>query len=222
MAFLNIPPQTAAEQFVLQVSTGCAAHVDPVLAAINAICEVVERDAISLTWLQRLALPMIEVAGAAGSFRSEAVRTYLFDATTDLGVPTVYGVEVAPSTFGTAVMCATDLDPQRAIAKVRREAASGRVALSMAPPVGRRVEDFQTVWEGAAYMASAERRGAFGFLLGSSRTIASSDMESMATGTPDGDLAALVGGLAARGVEVVLVDLTTDEAARAGRGSCGP
>ncbi len=144
------------------------------------------------------------------------MRTYLFDATTDLGVPTVYGVDVAPSTFGTAVMCATDLDPRRAIAKVRREAASGRVALSMAPPVGSRVEDFQTVWEGAAYMASAERRGAFGFLLGSSRTIASSDMESMATGTPDGDLAALVDRLAARGVEVVLVDLTTDEAARAG------
>jgi ribosomal protein S12 methylthiotransferase accessory factor len=216
MAFLNIPPQTTAEQFVLQVSTGCAAHVDPVLAAINAICEVVERDAISLTWLQRLALPMIELDGGAGPQSTDAVRTYLFDATTDLGVPTVYGVDVAPSTFGTAVMCASDLDPERAIAKVRREAASGRVALSMAPPVGSRVEEFQTVWEGAAYMASPERRGAFGFLLGSSRTIPSSDMESMATGTPDGDLTALVERLGARGVEVVLVDLTTDEAARAG------
>jgi ribosomal protein S12 methylthiotransferase accessory factor len=215
MAFLNIPPQTAAEQFVLQLSTGCAAHVDPSLAALNAICEVVERDAISLTWLQRLALPMID-AGMSRPLSTEAVRTYLFDATTDLGVPTVYGVDVADGSFGTAVMCAADLDPKRAIAKVLREAASGRVALSMAPSVTTEVEDFQTVWEGASYMAKPERRGAFGFLLGSSATVASSDMKGLATGSPDGDLAAVVDRLARCGVEIVMVDLTTDEAARAG------
>jgi ribosomal protein S12 methylthiotransferase accessory factor len=216
MAFLNIPPQSAGEQFVFQISTGCAAHVDPAAAVLNAICEVVERDAVSLTWLQRLALPMIEGAGTIGAPAGAGVRTYLFDATTDIGVPTVYGIDVADGSFGTAVMCAADLDPERAIAKVLREAASGRVALSMAPPVGTRVDDFTTVSEGASYMAQAERRGAFDFLLGSSHKRAVAEMKSLATGTAEGDLAAAVDLLARRGMEVVVVDLTTDEAARAG------
>jgi ribosomal protein S12 methylthiotransferase accessory factor len=212
MAFLNIPPQTPGEQFVLQISTGCAAHVDPALAVLNAICEAVERDAVSLTWLQRLSLPMIDTGVRSGS----GVQTYLYDATTDLGIPTVYGIDVAEDSFGTAVMCASDLDPARAVTKVLREAASGRVALSMAPAVTRPVEDFDTVWEGASYMAAAQRREAFDFLLGSNRTIALSDMKSLATATADGDLAVVVDALARRGIEVVVVDLTTDEAARAG------
>jgi ribosomal protein S12 methylthiotransferase accessory factor len=216
MAFLNIPPRSAGEQFVFQISTGCAAHVDPAAAVLNAICEVVERDAVSLTWLQRLALPMIEGTDAIVTRAGDGVATYLFDATSDLGLPTVYGIDVADGSFGTAVMCAADLDPHRAVAKVLREAASGRVALSTAPPVGSQVEDFQTVSEGASYMAKAERRGAFGFLLGSNHKRSLAEMRSLATGTAEGDLAVVVDLLDRGGMEVVVVDLTTDEAARAG------
>jgi ribosomal protein S12 methylthiotransferase accessory factor len=220
MAYLNIPPVCPGELFTLQISTGCAAHVDPAAAVVNAICEVVERDAVSLTWLQRLPLPRIE-SGVAGGWRSgeqdPGWQTILYDGTTDLGIPTVYGVEVAPEgSSGTAVMCATDLDPARAIAKALREGAAGRVAVRMAPPVSSRVEDFQAVWEGAAYLARAEHRGAFGFLLGSSRRVAAPDLVSLGTGTPEGDLRVLVGRLADRGLDVVVVDLTTDEAAHAG------
>jgi ribosomal protein S12 methylthiotransferase accessory factor len=220
LAYLNIPPASAGELFTLQISTGCAAHVDPAAAVCNAVCEVVERDAVSLTWLQRLPLPRIE-PNVAGGWRSGAHepgwQTVLYDATTDLGIPTVYGVEVAPAgSFGTVVTCATDLDPARAIAKARREGDAGRVAVRMAPPVSSPVEDFEAVWEGAAYMARAEHLGAFGFLLASSRRVAVSDLVSLATGTPEGDLRVLVERLAERGLDVVVVDLTTDEAARAG------
>jgi ribosomal protein S12 methylthiotransferase accessory factor len=159
---------------------------------------------------------MIEGTDAMATPAGEGVATYLFDATSDLGVPTVYGIDVAEGSFGTAVMCAADLDPRRAVAKVLREAASGRVALSMAPPVGSQVEDFQTVSEGASYMAKAERRGAFGFLLGSNHKRFLAEMRSLATGTAEGDLAVVVDLLDRRGMEVVVVDLTTDEAARAG------
>jgi ribosomal protein S12 methylthiotransferase accessory factor len=220
LAYLNIPPASEGELFTLQISTGCAAHVDPAAAVRNAICEVIERDAVSLTWLQRLPLARIEPNDAGGwpsGGREPGWQTVLYDATTDLGIPTVYGVEVAPEgSFGTAVMCATDLDPARAIAKALREGDAGRVAVRMAPSVSSRVEDFQAVWEGAAYMARAEHLGAFGFLLGSSRRVAVSDLASCAMGTPDGDLRVLVERLAERGLDVVVVDLTTDEAARAG------
>jgi ribosomal protein S12 methylthiotransferase accessory factor len=226
MAFLNIPPMCEAELFTLQISTGCAAHIEPAAAAVNAICEVIERDAVCLTWLQRLPLPRIEPEDPGGwrtRLRDEpdpadrAAGTHLFDATTDLGVPTVYGVEMAPEGLcGTTVMCATDLDPRRAVTKALREGAAGRVAVRAAPPVNSSVEDFQAVWEGAAYMARAEHRGAFGFLLGSSRRVALSDLVPLNTATPEGDLAVLVDRLADRGFDVVLLDLTTDEAARAG------
>jgi ribosomal protein S12 methylthiotransferase accessory factor len=223
LAYMNLATEDA-ERFTLQVSTGCAAHVELCAALVNAVCEVVERDALVLTWLQRLALPRIAgplpgaVADAVARAGAGDIETHLFDATTDLGIPTVYAVDVTRASrgFSTAVACATDLDAGRAAMKVLREAASGRIALSATRRRAERVEDFTAVWEGAVYMGRPERRGAFAFLLDSTASRPFTAIPSVATPTAAGDLAVVVGRLAAAGYEAVAVDLTTDEALRAG------
>jgi ribosomal protein S12 methylthiotransferase accessory factor len=224
LAYMNLPTEGPGERFALQISTGCAAHVDLCAALVNAACEVVERDALVLTWLQRLALPRLTgpwpaaVADAIAAAASSPVETHLFDATTDVGIPTVYAVDLAAPGrgFATAVACASGVDPEQVVLKVLREAASGRIALSANRRRSERVEDFAEVWEGAAYMGRPEHRGAFAFLLDSPAARPLAAVVPCATGSPSGDLLAVVDRLASAGLEAVAVELTTDEAARAG------
>jgi len=109
----------ASERFWLPISTGCATHVTVEAALVNAICELIERDAIALTWLQKLPLPLLDekfhgipVREMTQWCADRGIDTYLFDATTDIGVPTVYCVQLADAEYPAAqvVGCATDLD----------------------------------------------------------------------------------------------------------------
>lgn len=224
LVYLYIAPKSDAERIWLPISTGCAAHTETVAALGNALCEVIERDAISLTWLLRPELPRLElddVPPEAAPFlernRSDGVESLLFDATTDLGIPTVYCLERTPwSEMAQLVTCSTELDPRRAVVKVLREAASTRIALVDAPPPPNRTEDFHDVMHGATYMAHPARRAAFAFLEDSPARRLLSDLPRLGGVDPDADLALLVGRLAAAGMEVVAVDLTCDELDRLG------
>lgn len=102
MSTYRLHPAVPAERFWYQLSTGFAVHHDPTEALVRAVLEVVERDAIALTWLQRMPLPPlpdIPVSPALeellGASRRHFLRTLLFDATTDLGVPTVYCLQLS-------------------------------------------------------------------------------------------------------------------------------
>src|SRR5262249_52574232 len=104
MVFMKLAPLCATERFTLQISTGCAAHVSIDRVLVSGLSEVIERDAISLVWLQQLPLPRIELDDvpawldaylAREARQAGGVETAFFDATTDLGVPTVYGVQRA-------------------------------------------------------------------------------------------------------------------------------
>ena len=58
--YLKCSPESASERYLHPVSTGCATHSDPLAAVTNGLLEVVERDSIALTWLQRLRLPRLD------------------------------------------------------------------------------------------------------------------------------------------------------------------
>lgn len=218
-------PSEDAERITNPISTGTAAHPDPAVAVCGALCEVIERDAISLTWLHRLALPRLEldVAGPhlrrfldAGAGRDLSIR--LFDATTDVGIPTVYGVSTAPHhpRLRTVVSCATGLDPQTAAAKAICEAVAVRIALQDDEPSTDDVESFTGVSDGAAYMCVPERAPEFDFLLDSPARRRLSEMPVLSTGDPASDLRLVVQRLTACGMDAYVVDLTTDEALRVG------
>jgi ribosomal protein S12 methylthiotransferase accessory factor len=231
--YLKFPHESASERYTHPVSTGCAAHGDPVDAVVNGLLEVVERDSISLTWLQRLRLPRLEVqpddlVGTARDYvlrgRSENIRTLLFDATTDLGIPVIYGVQLAEHDplLSQMVVATCDVDPGNAVAKLYREAASLRIALrSMGAQYASggatlpRPEDNVSVIGGALSAGPPSQRHLFDFLLDGERPI--HRLSDLPTPGPSAAvLPWLLDRMHRAGCEVVVVDMTTDEARQVG------
>jgi ribosomal protein S12 methylthiotransferase accessory factor len=226
LVYLHLPPASTGERFTIPISTGCAAHTDLYRALAKGVCEVVERDAVALTWLQRLELPEITVDVDAEPFagylravrENPRVRMHLYDATTDIGIPTVYGVEVTPDhpRIRTVVNCATDPDPAEAIAKVLREVAAVRIALRHLRPSAPDPDDFTILHDGALFMAEPARAHAFDFLLGTGRSTRLSAMPHHRFADGRAEFRHVRDRLAAAGHEAFAVDLTTDEAERVG------
>lgn len=54
MACFLLSDLVPAERFTYRISTGYAVHTDPIEATVRGICEVAERDANAVLWLQRL------------------------------------------------------------------------------------------------------------------------------------------------------------------------
>lgn len=226
MVYLQIPFKSNSEKFWMPISTGCAAHTSMEQALINGICEVVERDAISLTWLQKLELPKLNLDIAPDWVipfinqmeKEPNVKHHVFNATTDLGIPTLYSVQVTEHNPNLAalVMCSTELNPYDAYVKLMRESASSRIAMQMGYVPPQDIDKFISVYDGAAYMGQHSRLHAFDFLLNSEKEQNISNIENIDTGNVHENLKKLIKKLSDKGHEVYAVDLTTDEAKRAG------
>jgi ribosomal protein S12 methylthiotransferase accessory factor len=229
--YLQFPPQSPAERYTHPVSTGCAAHGDVESAITNGILEVVERDSIALTWLQQLRLPRLEYdlddltptqQEYVRRATSTNIKTVLFDATTDLGIPVIYGLQLADhdSRLAQMVVATCDTEPGAAIAKLHREAGSLRIALralsgaESAKTLPADPNDTVSVVGGALINGVPERRDRFSFLLdGERETRKVRDMPSVEKGNA---LPWLLERLADKGCEVIVVDITTDEARQVG------
>lgn len=227
LVFLHMPFLSIGERIALPISTGCAAHSSLEEALTSAICEVVERDAIALTWLQELRLPRIDVDltdSALAPYRerleqSGAELEYLFfDATTDLGIPTVYCLQLAPRNprLAVVVACSTAPDPRASIGKIIRELAASRLGLQAPRTIPQELDDFMSVFDGALYMGTSERLEAYSFLLKPVVRRFLQDLPSLDGGTPLRTLARLVARLRDCGLDAFAVDLSTDEALRVG------
>ena len=227
MVYLHTGYASLAERIALPITTGCAAHVTYEEALINGLLEVIERDAISIVWLQKLGLPRIEIDEIppvlepywAEYQRSSCdIEYFFFDATMDLGIPTIYGIQVATNDEHacTIVSCSTDIDPAAALAKTIRDMCSIRLAFRTARSYPESFDDYREIFDGAAYMAHRDRRGAFDFLLKSKITRKLSEMKRAASDCPQQQLASLVDILRRKNLHAYAVDLTTDEGLRSG------
>jgi ribosomal protein S12 methylthiotransferase accessory factor len=226
LVYLNCAPVGSAERLCLPISTGCAAHTSYERALLNAVLEVVERDAISIVWLQRLTLPRVVIDSLSTSLlpylsdqQDSLLKFEFFDATTDVGIPTIYGLQIDPTNprLTTLVSCSTDLDPVAAIAKVIRDMAAIRVAFSRPRPIPEKWENYKDLMDGATYMARAEQAGAFDFLRQSNqRRLLSELTVAESTGDIRRQLSAVLERLRRMGLDAYAVDLSTDEAIRCG------
>jgi ribosomal protein S12 methylthiotransferase accessory factor len=227
MVYLYAGFSDRSERICLPITTGCAAHVSYERALVPAILEVIERDAISIVWLQKLALPRIEIDDAppllAANWEryqrsSSELEYFFFDATTDLGFPTVYALQRArcDERVATLVACSTELTATAAVAKTMRDMASSRVTFRHARPCPESWDDFTEISHGSTYMARAERSPAFDFLVGSARVRRLSEMRSQPAEGDRQRLRAVLQRLEQAGLEAYAVDISTDEALRAG------
>jgi ribosomal protein S12 methylthiotransferase accessory factor len=224
MTHLHLRPWPA-ERFWFPISTGVAAHTSLRTAIIGAICEGIERDAMAQAWLLRLPLPKIacpsneftELPTLIERIDRSMLRHYSFDATTDLGIPTVLAVQETEGhpNCELFVSCATALDPVTAFAKAIREASPARAVLARAPRCPDDVIDFHDLTHGASYYGRGGHREDFGFLLSSVTATSLERMRSDAAGFcelgEEQALRVLINQLQSSGMEAIVIDLSTDE-----------
>jgi ribosomal protein S12 methylthiotransferase accessory factor len=227
VTYLYCDYKTPAERFWLPISTGCAAHTSYAWALTKAILEVVERDAISILWLQKLALPRVTVDEVNETLKppwdeymrcSLDLEYHVFDATTDLGFPTAYAVQTsaADPRLRTLVACSTDFNMAAAIAKTFFDLASVRIALNRQRSIPDNWDDYRHILDGATFMARSEQREAFNCLLNSPDTRKVSTAPSFDAVEDSTALRIALTKLKNKGLDCYAVDLTTDEARRVG------
>jgi ribosomal protein S12 methylthiotransferase accessory factor len=160
MAHLGVTPAHPTERFWLQTSSGCAASRTQEEALLAACLELIERDAVAISWLQRLALRRVDLTDLAWRSRErgrgvdtdevwgdvistllsdeDRDRIALFDATSDLGVPTVLSVLTPPAGSGLppAVGAACSDSRSHAVLKALRELTVVRACVWRDPVPG--------------------------------------------------------------------------------------
>lgn len=155
------------ERFWFQNTSGCAAHVSYERAITAGIYELLERDAISIVWLQRLQLPRILVDNLGPTAdiywrryqnSSRHLEYAFYDATNDLGVPIVYGLRLSSvdARVATIVACAASERVEDSFVKVLRDLTVFRQAFRTHRDCPDDWYDFKSVYHGATYMARAE------------------------------------------------------------------
>jgi ribosomal protein S12 methylthiotransferase accessory factor len=220
--YLGAGFQYPGENFALPISTGCALAASLAQATVSGICEAVERDSITLTWLHRLPLSPIDTSDIADPrFREltrrmerASIRQLFFDATSDLGVGTVYALQVAEGRpIHALVMASTRLNPVECLTRVIEEAAASRFGLEQArrQPHDFDPDDYGTftrLADGAVFYGDEANFAAFDFLLGPRPTKSIRDLPVLESGDVDLNLSRLVNIFRARGLELLVVDIT--------------
>lgn len=223
MVYSHVGYAVPEERFWLQISTGCAAHISYEQALLAGICEVIERDAISITWLQNLPLPRIEIDCVPPPLApywerymkaSTDLEYLFFDATIDLGIPTIYALQIAQhsSQAITLVACSTGPTIVDGIAKVIRDLGALRPAFRKERPVPDSWDDFTDLFHGATFMAKAESASAFHFLTQTKITRRLSQIQNEQP--TNNTLQSILNTLRQKNLSVYAVDLSTDEALR--------
>ena len=189
------------------------------------LCELIERDAFLVTWLNRLPAPEIRIAGStsiaaefAAHYRRFGIETHLFLLATDMPVDAMMAGLVDPSGKQPAVCVGLgcNADPLIAAQKALFEVSQvrpGAVARATAPDFVETLHDYRdvrTLDDHGAFFSAPERLSELGFLLQRGCT---RDLDSLPPlgGEPGEDLDRLVAALRCAGCRVLYADLTTPD-----------
>ncbi len=225
MIFLSYRYENGEKPIAQSVSTGLACHVDSNRAAVSAICEVIERDAFTITWQAKVPRPQIRIRTLSDHNR-DLVRRFertggavtLLYLPMDHGVATVLAVlrseahEAAPLVFAASA----DLDPERAVRKSLEELAHTRLFsqwarnhLSRLVP-GPRYENVVTLHDHGNLYCDPLNTELTDFLF-APRQIDFQEMENLSTGDPEQDLQTLHDRIRAVGHRLILADVTSED-----------
>ncbi|GIH05759.1 hypothetical protein Rhe02_38260 [Rhizocola hellebori] len=225
MAGYRLPHRVKAEHFIIGISTGYAVHVDPAEALFGGLCEVVERDMIALVWLQKLPLPHVPMAALGAReheliewSRRHFVETVVLDATSDIGIPTAYCVQIAPhdEKAYTIVGCGTGLTIAAAAYKALLESIGIRGHLHEDWTEPDSFADFHDIADGARFMGKPKNKAHFDFLLGTTPARPSYVDRGTYAADPASGLARAVQRFTELDMPVIAVDRTTTELADVG------
>jgi len=208
------------------ISTGLAAGCSFEEAALSGLCEVVERDAFTITWQAGLARPRIDPGTVPPScldvlqrYRDAGLDVRIMDITSDIPVPTFMTIALghAETSPAVAVAAATDPSAEVALLKSLEELAHTRKfakqLMEYTPPIPveaghPRVEDQRHHLRFYCPQSSKEHI-AFASASDECRDFAS--VVDVAEAGAESALRAISGQIAALRMDVIACDLTTPD-----------
>jgi len=219
-------------QIAQPISTGLACHCSRAEAATAAICEVIERDAFTITWQAMLAHPHI-VPESIGDrnrdlmarFERSGYEVILLNMTLDTGVPTVLAVSRSrlPDSPPLVPAGAASLTPEEAVRKSLEELEHTRAysqeILLHTPRLTDDHPRFAHVIDQTDHLNFwCDRTNAplADFLFRSPARVVLSEMTNLSTGVAEQDLHVLLQRVNGVGHRVLLCDVTTPDVADVG------
>jgi ribosomal protein S12 methylthiotransferase accessory factor len=214
---------------VLQpISTGVACGPSFAEAAVAGLCEVIERDAFTITWQAMLRRPRLRVESLGGAaiglcrrFERVGVHVHLMDITTDFGVPTVMtiGLGDTDASPALALSAAADPSPERAVIKSLEELAHTRKyakqVMKYLPPIPPDVEHGHPLVvdqkEHLRFYCGQESKEYARFAWDSSERRDLAELPDLSRGDAPVQLAAIVDNIRAVGLDAIVCDLTTPD-----------
>ena len=229
LVYLNYPFDDDEAAIGRNASTGLAAGLTVEEALLTGLCEVIERDTFTLSWMHRRVGPQIVLDDPELKHKTEhrfhadhpAVDLKIFDTTIDLPVLSVFGVLRRPAEFGPALCVAavSHLDKRVAIGKCLRELGQSLPFFRYLFP---QLEDWEPN-EDHTDLVSFDHHcmlynkrpdlipKTMAFVDEARDTVLFSELPDRSTGRPLGDLEKLISSLAERDFEVIAIDITTED-----------
>lgn len=225
-------PSAAEKPVIQQVTTGLACGNTLEEAILSGICEVVERDAAMLMWLQSRRPPRVDgrlVNNAAfhqtlDRFGVLAKYVTLLDVTTDTGIPAYVAVWDGPiyGRCGAVFASCAKLDAWRAAVGALNELSQCLMWSASLIDEGRKIPDpaatpISEIVEHVLWPMGADARPAFSFVFSSAQSLGlRADTDDVAGLDVLGSIRRCVARLAACGMEVLVVDVTAPDVVEVG------
>ena len=222
MAYLGY----VGEQLCHNTSNGLAAGPSIDAAVLGGLCELIERDAFLIAWMNKLPVPEVlfgETHEAANAIRAHytnlGVEIRVFDVTTDIPVYVMMAFAIDRSGRGPSAVVGLgcSLDPEEAVMKALLELCQGRVSETWRYRK-RKPEERILSFEGVRHL---EDHGAIyaepymldelDFLLATSRRTMLAQLPDLSCGDVEADLGRCVELLGKAGSRAAYVDLTTPD-----------
>jgi ribosomal protein S12 methylthiotransferase accessory factor len=205
-------------------TTGLACGNSLADAILHGLYETVERDAVMITWLNRLPARRIDLDRLAPA--TDANRPwarlggrglFVHDITTDIAIPTRLAVLIdrsGPRVFVTVGAAAHD-NSDRALEKAAAEALFLRPAVEHVVRSSAGRDSVQTQEDHLTFFSNAARLGEFGFLLNAPACGTEASPPTPAGGSLM-QLRTALRALQQRGLDAIVVDVTLPELLQAG------
>ena len=228
-SFVHLPYVSEPFERVVSpcISTGLAAGINIYDAILNGIYEAVERDAISIMWLNKMSMPVInDISGSDRLqriynkyFSIDKAKYQMVDITTDIGLPVVFVIKYFQSEKGLSCSCgaACRLNAEDAALKGMIEAAQGAKwiqYLHVQDWMWGYDDDFSDITEFQDHIhlySLPEMVRNLDFVSASDVRKSINSMPNMSSGNSKDDVYRCVDILRKNGLEVIVVDITTDD-----------
>jgi len=210
---------TEFENFHIPSSTGLAAHTSLEEAILSGLYEVIERDAVECIWRFQPKLPELnfqgindtEIADLDFLDSSEFISQKYFDATFNIGIPTVYTVRKISLPIGNDVIlsCASGKTLFDAAKKTRKE-CSGRQSMYLNETKGLPYTRFKNA-DGVHLNNCLSEEPDFSFLENNNIRTHNANSSDIKFSEINGELQTVVKMIKSQGHEVIVVNLTTTD-----------